>query len=571
MRCLPILLAWASAICAIFTSLSVSSQALAFELDPQLTNQTPPVQFEEGPAPSNPNPSPVSEPASGFWQEGRRLLQQQITLTDRLDDAFSGPNPNAVRAVDGQVLLHVSAVERFGRNYYGNLPPSCSGSAGVTATDPTAKFYCSLLTNARDLEKLRPRLYERLEMLASIAEVKDLPLVSGERSVGPGGVPRMEKGSLNQPARPLYARAPYLPPQDQGVLGRPLKSPLGDYRAPLPPAIQPPAGVPENLEEIRSRLDEATLFFPRQASTRQLGASAARAGSAPGDFVRPRELKQWADRNAYEVPSSERQLHQKQLANPHTGLTRVLASNLYNPDPNQLRNRLDPTIEERYPYAILVQPQDPPLPRLPEGVRGRLAPFDTQRAPFVPLEQTAFRPRLALQMDGQQIKNIMRSGLDYGFMYDVGKTTVDINKISAGLAPDQLPLRKDLREMFLNYRPPTNLEGLMAERRRFLSGKTGPNNQASILSPKAPIQLGHTYVLRSFQFQVPDAIAKGEPVSYAQRKNLDKVLDMPGSDVLVVFRPVAKKADGSYTILWRVLGEFTPPKVTDLAQHVSFK
>ncbi|NJR71245.1 MAG: hypothetical protein HC771_23430 [Synechococcales cyanobacterium CRU_2_2] len=259
------------------------------------------------------------------------------------------------------------------------------------------------------------------------------------------------------------------------------------------------------------------------------------------------------------------------MQQPHRGITRLLTRQQLEPDPNALGNRLEPTVGDRYPYAILLEPTDPPLPDLTAALGDRLAPTDTQRFPFVPLGQTSFRPRLAMELEGDRLQ-LAQSGFDYGFMLDLGRLAgVTLDDISAGLEPDQLNLRPDLREFFLNYRVPNQLEKLLLDRRRFLSAKAGPGNLPTLLSPQAPVVVGHTYLLRTVQFDAPEALTEGRPVAPRDRRLLDDYLAMPGKDLLVLFQPVARQPNGSYTLLWRVLGEFPMPEMTDLANYATFE
>jgi hypothetical protein len=189
----------------------------------------------------------------------------------------------------------------------------------------------------------------------------------------------------------------------------------------------------------------------------------------------------------------------------------------------------------------------------------------------VPLSKSSFRPRLALQLNGNEFK-LVNSGFDYGFMMDLGNLgKTDINRLSAGLPSNQIAIEPDIRSFFLGYRPPTTLEALKSERHRFLSGKAGPNNMPSLLSPEAPIQMGHTYLLRTLQFKMPEAIGLNKALPVQERRKLDQVIaELKSKDLLVVFKPIERKADGSYSILWRVMGEFAEPQVSDLAQYIQF-
>lgn len=502
--------------------------------------------------------SPQNLVQSRFYDEARELLQGQATLASRIERAMTGPDPNAVRAVDGQIVIHSGKVDRFlARHGFANRL-NC-GDPQVFSSDPAqnapAAIACSIRQNSQSFAGLQPKLFARLNMLSGIAEVAALPLVSGENTVETGGIPGFKRGSLQAPARSLTSNVPDLPAPSVPILGRPVKSAIANYRAPIPPAIQAPSEVTAVLDLIQSRIETARQALPTQAAR----------------FSNPATLIAAADAHQYDVNPRERLQHQTFLREPHTGITRVLTRQDYEPDPNGLRNRLEPTVGDRYPYALLVTPTDPPLPNLTVALRDRLAPFDTQRFPFVSLDETAFRPRLALQVDGNQF-NLKPQGLDYGFMVDLGQLQgIELDAISAGLEADQVNLRPDLREFFLSYRVPDQLEPLLRDRRRFLSAKAGPNNLPTLLSPQAPVELRHTYLLRTVQFDAPAALTQGQPVTPEQRRQLDKTLAMAGKDLLVVFRPIAAQPNGSYTVLWRVLGEFPVSPVTDAANYATYR
>jgi hypothetical protein len=74
-----------------------------------------------------------------------------------------------------------------------------------------------------------------------------------------------------------------------------------------------------------------------------------------------------------------------------------------------------------------------------------------------------------------------------------------------------------------------------------------------------------------FQFQLPEVILRGESISRAQRRKLDQILMTPSSDVLVAFRPVNQRFDGSYTVLWRLLNQFPDPQIADLEDYLELE
>ena len=569
-------LTWLLAGCAFLAPLASTISLAETTSGQSLQAQAP---FSNSPSTSSDSPFPRTNPTGeSFFLDAKALIQDQINMASRLDSAMSGPDPNAVRAVDGQIVIHSGKVDRFMALHYPVVKPRC-GDAVANRTSQDA-VTCDLLANNDAFQGLQAKLFARLNMLSGIAPVEPLPLVSGENTVEQGGIPVFKKGALNRPAPSRVSTVPDLPQPNDPLLGRPMKSAIGDYEPPIPPAITAPPEVVTALEAIQARLSSAKRNLSRQAAAPQtvasVGADASnRSNRTPRTravgFTNPAIQVARADANAYDVYPGERIQYQEFLQEPHTGITRVLTRQQRDRDLNQLQNRLQPSVGERYPYAILVEPSDPPLPDLTAALRDRLAPVDTQRFPFVPLSQTSFAPQLAMQLEGDNIQ-LKHEGLDYGFMVDMGQLNgVELNEISAGLEADEVNLRPDMREFFLNYRVPNKLEQLMLDRRRFLSAKAGPSNLPTLLSPQAPMQVGHTYLLRTVQFDAPEALTHGKPVTPAQRRSLDETLAMPGKDLLVVFQPVAERHNGSYTVLWRVLGEFPTPEMTDAANYATFE
>ncbi|MEM8603101.1 MAG: hypothetical protein AAGF24_04625, partial [Cyanobacteria bacterium P01_H01_bin.121] len=135
-----------------------------------------------------------------FWTDVTELTEAQIRLLNRLEEAVDSADPNRVRVAEGQTLLHLVAVERFLERYFG-APESLCGlslAAAPIPSDFTAEglqrdAYCTFAASIPDLEALLQPLTYRLLMLASVAEVKPLPLVSGENVMTAAGIPRFER------------------------------------------------------------------------------------------------------------------------------------------------------------------------------------------------------------------------------------------------------------------------------------------------------------------------------------------------------------------------------------------
>jgi len=228
------------------------------------------------------------------------------------------------------------------------------------------------------------------------------------------------------------------------------------------------------------------------------------------------------DRFTYNIDPQEPQIYATFLKMPHIGIFRVLPDLAYQRSLNTLQNRLAPSLSERYPF-----------PSLGNGKGG-------------------FTPSLALVMVGDRF-GLGHKGVDYSFMVDLGD--IPLTKLDSGLQAVAQPTR----EFFLNYQPPKQLDNLQVERRRFLTGKDQNWNLNQVILASAKAELNHTYIVRSLQFQLPEIILSGKPLSVQERQYLGELPQLYSSDILVAFRPVRRRSDGSYTVLWRVLNEFTTP------------
>ncbi|MDB9377096.1 hypothetical protein PN460_04385, partial [Nodularia sphaerocarpa CS-585A2] len=235
-------------------------------------------------------------------------------------------------------------------------------------------------------------------------------------------------------------------------------------------------------------------------------------------FTDARENTVILDRLTYGLSPQEPQIYAKFLELPRTGIFRVLQSSAFQRPLNILWNRLQPNVSERYPFPSLGDAKD------------------------------GFNPSLALQMIGDRFQ-LVDQDVDYSFMVDVGD--VPLEQLDEKLQIVESPTR----EFLLNYQPPKQLNALQVDKRRFLTGKDQNWQQNQVILANAEAKLNHTYVVRSLQFQLPDIIFNGQPISS------DQLQQIPSSDIILAFRPVRRRADGSYTVLWRVLNQLPAPKI----------
>lgn len=494
-----------------------------------------------------------SPSSQDFWSQAQRLVQEQLNLINRIEQAIASPDLNQVEAVRGQLIVQSGAVERFLKSQYSIPRLLCSN--GTNAPDPNVtadlslpqkQVYCALYTSTQQLRPVVSQLDRRLPILAGLAAPKTPPSPDAPLFILPPSLENPEQPpNLKNPEQPTSSSVPNLPVAEVPVIGLPVKRPISNGQPSLQPAIKPPQQTTTAILAARKQLLSAVPAFP--ASIR---------------IFDPVETYQIIDRSTYGVSPLESQRYAQFLAQSNTGIARILPAQIYRSDPNQRRNRLQPTVAERFPFV--------PLRRSTSGLT----------------------PRLAIQIEEGNF-DIPLTRLNYGFMVNLGE--VSLENLNATLQ-NTPTLSQQQREFFLNYSPPNQLEALQEERLRLLAGKDGASlipasglspslrsfpltrdngSQAAFVSTnlpvstQAPVILNNTYLLRLFQFQVPDVILKAQPISRSQRRYLDQILETPSSDVLVAIRPVNRGSDGSYTILWRLLNQFPDPKIQDLDKYLN--
>jgi hypothetical protein len=473
-----------------------------------------------------------SSSREGFYPTAVRLVQDQLNLIARIEQAISSPDPNQMRAVGGQLIVQTKAIESFLNRQYKSPKALCHQSSpsgnlllANQLSASQAQIYCSLFASSQELLKLTPVLDQLLSRRGELALVRQLPLVSGERQSDPVlSLAPVVRPNLGKPATPFSTQEPNLPLRSPATTRRTAKKPLANYQPPMQPAILPPTeaiarsaapqGAIATLKIARDLIVKATTAFPSGTK-----------------FHNPKETAVALDRFAYDLDPQEPQTYAKFLQMPNTGIFRVLPYSAYLRPLNTIDNRLDRKVSDRYPF-----------PPLSEASRG-------------------FTPSLTLQIVNENFQ-MLSPGVDYSFMVDLGN--IPLEKLDANLKA----VSPQTREFFLNYQPPQQLEALQIERRRFLTGKDQNWNQRQVFLDQAKAVLNHTYLVRTLQFQLPEVINSGLPLSSQQRGQIDRLLETQGSDILLAFRPVRQRSDGSYTVLWKVLDQLSEPQIEDLEQYV---
>ncbi len=449
-----------------------------------------------------------------FWTQSQRLVQEQLYLINNIQRAIAGPDLNQVEAARGQIILQSGEIAQFLQSQY--RIPNLLCRNGTSSPDVTSdldiaqrQVYCALYASTQQLQPVIEQLELRLPMLAGLA-APDTP--------SPYAPTLSSPLNYQNPVKPRYEQVPNLPVPEPPVIGFPQKRATTE-EPPIQPAIAPPQPTTAALVAARKQLLPVLPAFPPNFTV-----------------IDPAPNAEIIDRGTYGLIPTEPQAYAEFLTQPNTGIARVLPAELYRVDPNQLRNRLQPTVAERFP--------------------------------FVPLEQSTsgFTPRFTLEIENGNFQ-IPLPGLNYGFMVNLGK--VPLEKLNPALKNIR-NLSREQRDFFLNYSPPQQLAALQEDRLRLLTGKDGDAFLTGSLpvSTQASIVLNNTYLLRLIQFQLPEVILKRQSISRAQRRYVDLLLETPSSDVLVAFQPVSQRSDGSYTVLWRILKPFPDPQITDLEKYV---
>lgn len=449
-----------------------------------------------------------------YYKNARSLMQEQINLVYRIEQAMSEPNPNRLRVVRGQLIVQSKAIEGFLRKQQISPGEQCQGSANI---EPQVKIACGLYTSSRSLLKLTPVLDRLLSRRGELALVRELPLISGERKTDSVlSLSPKERPELFKRATPFASTEPSLPVPP--VLNGNSKAALADYLPPLQPAIAPDSSALAIIGNTKQILEQAKLAFPRETK-----------------FTYPEETNAALDRFAYDIDPQEAETYAKFLEIPQTGIFRVLPHSAYHRQPNTQKNRLQANVSERYPFPSLTK------------------------------ILSDFNPSLTLVTVGDKFQ-LQHQGVDYSFMANLGD--IRLEKLDQKL--QAIPATK--RSFFLNYQPPQELSALQVERRRFLTAKFAPDSQNNNLSSQvlaqAPIQLNNTYLVRAFHYQLPEAILKQQPLARFQRLLIEQLLKIQSSDTIIAFRPVRRRSDGSYTILWRIIKQLDAPSIGDLEKYL---
>lgn len=453
-----------------------------------------------------------------FDTVAKRLVNRQVNLTYRIQQALSKPDPNKMRVVGGQLITHIIVVERFLKRQYPKPQALCdqnqNGDASIDFIPPlsksNSKIYCSLYNSTKELSKLTPILDKLLSRRGELAVVRELPLVSGEKQsdlVFP--MSPVSRPNLGKLATPYTILEPSVESDISLIIGNSKKRAIADYIPPVQPAIKPHSTAVTILKNAENFLAAAISVLPAENNLQNL-----------------KNIEAEFDRLAYDVDLQEKQNHRKLLSMPDTGIFRVLPYQAYLRPLNTIDNRSQKNVIERYPFPVLGK------------------------------SKGNFKPNLPLHIVKGKFQ-LLSGGIDYGFIAEIGD--VPLEDLDANL--QTVDAKK--RDIIVNYQPPNRLSELFTQKRKVIIGKHKNSN--------VDAKLNNTYLVRNLQFQLPEIIAKNQIISRKQRRYIDQLLQMQSSDVIVAFKPVRRHSDGSYTVIWRVLQQLKDPQIEDLEDYLKFQ
>ena len=461
--------------------------------------------------------APAIDPGRDYWIEAQRLAQNHLVLLNRVEQSLSSPDGDRLRGVRGQLFLQTSAVDRFLKSSYPAPEVLCAANpanakaGSIAGTDAIsleeAQVYCALYASARELVPLRAQIDRRVGMVAATRPSTSVQSSEPDQPRSTASLFRRNQTTLN-----FISKSSIAAPQ---VLGRVTKSPVENPPIAIAPAIQPPNDILAIVQSSRSRLLKVQSAFP--AAVR---------------FTVPVQGGQ-SERLPSELYPQESQPYTPFLSQPNTGIARLLPST-DRATSNTLENRLAPAAADQPSLAVL-------MPR-----------------------SQGLSPRLAIRVEGDRFE-IVQTDLDYGFMTDLGDVALET---LLPLSSKKVSSLSEALQFFYNYRPPLELEAIQTDRRRFTTGKVSELSLSQPLLNQATAATNRTYLVRSIQFKIPEIITSGRSLLPGERSLLRDLLKTPSSDFLFAFRPISRRADGSYTVLWRILTQFSDPQIRDLDRYI---
>ncbi|HEY9706066.1 MAG TPA: hypothetical protein V6C58_26760 [Allocoleopsis sp.] len=447
-------------------------------------------------------------PKGDFWTQAKNLVQEQIYIVNRAENALSITiDSQTIESTLGQLFLHRGKVERFLIYHYPNPDFICNQLSDknpsinkINLSSEQQQLYCNLHSSLKQLPVLNQALERRLNRANNLSI--NNPLFSQRKPI-----------NINPPIPVIIPETSPDIPNDQIMTIDKQKSAIANYEAPIKPAFKPTEQTLNTIKNLRELLVKTTALFPEKTK-----------------FIYPEQDALIIQRNAFNPFPQESEIYAAFLAQPNTGMTVILPKEVY--QTYDTENRLI-SLTELYPYSAL----------------------ETNSNGLI--------PRLSLNINQDKFQ-IVQPGLDYGIMADLGDISLE-----------NIDARKTILgskfEYLITYNPPNKLQDIQTEKRKLTTGKLGKFPVNELGFTQAKIELNRTYVVRLIQYQLPEIIMGDRIVKRRDRGRIDELLQVKSSDILVAFRPVRKRSNGSYTVLWKVLGKFADPQIEDLENYIKLE
>lgn len=414
-----------------------------------------------------------------YWQESVDLMQAQINLLTQVEQALYSTQRNYVSSSYRKLFFQISSLDRYLEKYGIASQSSCNNQP--LAAEKLA-VYCALFNSRSTLFTLLAATEQRQGRLGTSEDSLLFP-ISGGSLLSSSVTPQESWQSSEETFDVIVIDSPK-PARNQGEIVR--------------PAIAP-------IPQIAARIANQKAIF--------LGLRP----QLPAGYVLEDDdvFTTTTTRYRYIPVPKEYELYQAFLAQPNTGLTRLLPRDAY--EEPHTTSRLKDSLREQFPFPVL--------------------------------SESAAAPNLPLIFEGETLRFIPED-LDLSLIADLGEVDV---AAAQNLDPSH-PL--------ISYQSPRTFAGLQQEQRRLLFQKDGLSMNS------APLQLNHTYLVRLIQYEFAPEILEGKALPRHRFKEITVLADPKSYDVLVAVQPVKSWLDGSYSLLWQVIDQQPAAPIEDLADYI---
>lgn len=412
------------------------------------------------------------------WDQSVSLAQKQIDLLTEVEESLYSTKIGFVRNSYRKLFFHIGELDRYLDQFGNGSTPTCTGQ---TLEGAELDTYCTLFNS-------RPLLFQ----LLAATDARQIRLGNAESSVlnRSWGDPLLSPSLTSQEAWQseqetfdVLVIGDAKPAQNQGDISRPAIAPL-----------------PFTIKAIDTQKSALLALNPQLPSGYELAEDTT--------------FETTTTRFQYVPVAQEYEWHTDFLAQPNTGLTRLMPREAY--EENYTASSLKPELTERFPFPVL----------------GETKPF----------------PNLPLLYENDEIKFIPED-FNLGLITDLGET--DFSELDI------------LDNPVTQYESPTTFAELQQEQRRLLFQKDGRSPST------ATLQLNHTYLVRLIQYDFAEEILTGEPLPRYRFKELNLLAEPDSYDVLLTIKPVKRWLDGGYTLLWQTINQSEATELVDLVDYIT--